>query len=470
MEREEIGYEKLMDALDHMKGALLICNRDREVIYYNDVVCQALDIPEQRLKHANMDDLAAEGYLLDSASIRAFDTGRLSIRYVRGRMNIPILTVSNPVLDENGEVEMVVAISFDEKLTELVAREMVRARQPSGGLPGPVEGSDDIIAQSPCMKRILNFLTRISAVDSNILLTGETGSGKEVLARFAHRQSTRRNEVFIPVNCAAIPETLIESEFFGYEKGAFTGASKQGKAGIFELADGGTVFLDELGEMPLPLQAKFLRVIETGEVTRLGGTRSKKVNFRLIAATNRDLEEMCDRGTFRRDLYYRLNILSVRLPPLRERREDILPLARHFLAKLNEKHGKTKIFSHAAMDWMLDYDWPGNVRELRNVVERLFVTSVSDILENPREQEYAAGWERTGERRAPETREPQREEGEVPLRRAMEEYEKRLVLEALDECGGSVARAAERLRIHKSVLYRKLERYRNDSLAGHNLI
>lgn len=472
MPREEIGYQKLVEALNHARSTLLICDRDRKVIYYNDEVCSALNIPEERLKDANLRDLTAEGYIQDSASMQAFDTKELSIKYIRGKMEVPILTVSNPVLDENGEVAMVVAISFDEKIIELVAHEMIEARQKSLQLLDFLSASrteDTVIAESPSMKRILDFLSRISAIDSNILLTGETGSGKEVLARFVHSQSTRSSGVFIPVNCAAIPETLIESEFFGYEKGAFTGANKEGKAGVFELADGGTVFLDEVGEMPLLLQAKFLRVIETSEVTRLGGTRSKKVNFRLVAATNRNLEEMCKQGSFRSDLYYRLNILSVKIPPLCERKEDITPLAQHFLAKLNKKYGKGKILSHGTLEWMLRYAWPGNVRELRNVVERMFVTSASDILEMPRNGDMLTPLTDsegilTSEGCAPAT-EPPRTNG-IPLKKAVENYEKQLILAALAECGGNVARAAERLQIHKSVLYRKLEKVRSQQITG----
>lgn len=227
--------------------------------------------------------------------------------------------------------------------------------------------------------------------------------------------------------------------------------------------------MDEVGEMPLLLQAKFLRVIETSEVTRLGGTHSKKVNFRLVAATNRNLEEMCKQGSFRRDLYYRLNILSVKIPPLCERKEDITPLAQHFLAKLNKKYGKGKILSHGTLEWMLRYTWPGNVRELRNVVERMFVTSTSDILEIPRNGDMliplADGDGIPVREGYPLTVKSPQANG-IPLKKAVENYEKQLILAALADCGGNVARAAERLQIHKSVLYRKLEKIRNQQFTG----
>lgn len=471
MQREEFGYENLMRSLNHMQGTLLICDKDRNVVYYNDVVCWALNIPEERLRGANLMDLDREGYILNSASILAYETKQLSIKYIRGKMSVPILTVSNPVLNAEGEVEMVVALSIDEQITELVAREMMdsraKANQLLDFLSTKLTDNVTVVAESPSMRRILTFLNRISAVDSNILLTGETGTGKEVLAKYIHNKSPRSKEVFLPVNCAAIPENLMESEFFGYEKGAFTGAQKEGKAGVFELADAGTIFLDEIGEMPLTIQTKFLRVIEAREVTRLGSVQSKKVDFRLVAATNRNLEEMCAQGLFRSDLYYRLNILSVEIPPLTERPEDIVPLAKYFLVQLNKKYGKAKILSYSAIRRLERYAWPGNVRELRNVMERLFITSPTDILEF--EQGYdsfaftkAGRTAGQGERpQAPKERETSLPAGAPSLREAVEDYEKQVVLETLDACDGSVSKAAQRLGLHKSLLYRRLEKYRN---------
>ena len=468
MSELDIGYEKLKYALNHMKATLLVCDRKRDVIYYNDYVCTALRLSRDILEGANLDRLCADGYLQNSASVQAYESKKLSIRYVtgKGKTQMPLLTVSNPVLDERGEVEMVVAVSFDDKICEMVSHELMEARQKSAQLLDYFTNGktmDNIIAESPAMRQIMSFLSRISSADSNILLMGPTGAGKEVLAKFIHSQSMRSSQIFIPVNCAAIPESLMESEFFGYEKGTFTGGNKEGKAGILELADGGTVFLDEVGEMSLALQAKFLRVIETGEVTRLGSATSKKVNFRLIAATHRNLEEMCDQGDFRRDLYYRLNILSVKIPPLCERVEDIVPLAMHFLAKLNKKYGKRKTISKGTLEWMQGYKWPGNVRELRNVVERLYVTSSTDILLSPEgDRNGLLDWGTTypGPGTHSDEEQPLRIAEGVSLHSAVEEYERRLVCQAIKDCDGNVSKAAEKLQLHKSVLYRKLEKYR----------
>ena len=458
MRREEFGLENLVKALNHMKGTLLICDRNRNVVYYNDVVCSALDIPEERLSGANLMGLAEEGYILNSASIQAFETRQLSIKYVRGKMKMPILTVSNPVLDENGEVALVVAVSFNEQITELVAREMMESRQKSiellDFLSSKMSNNATVIAESAAMKGILAFLTRISPADSNILLTGETGAGKEVLAKYIHNQSSRSGGVFIPVNCAAIPESLMESEFFGYARGAFTGANKEGKAGVFELADGGTIFLDEIGEMPLLIQAKFLRVIETGEVTRLGSESSKKVDFRLVAATNRNLEEMCAQGLFRSDLYYRLNILSVEIPPLRERREDIVPLARFFLSRLNKKYNKTKILSYSAIRRLEHYRWPGNVRELKNFIERLVITSSDfsgEIHTIPPEM-FGADANLSRLDRKPKA-------SSLSLSQS-EEKELNDIVSALYRSGGNRSLAAEQLGVSRRTLQYKLKKYR----------
>ena len=350
VDRLKFGYANLVEALDHMRSTFLVCDKLHHIIYYNYAVCEKLNIPEEKLKKLTLDELQDLGYIQNSASMDAFETKKLSIKYVKGHMDIPLLTVSDPVLDSNGEVRYVVAFSVDEQLAESISQEMMHSRLESmqlvNFLSTEVSKHDTIIAESPKMQEILSFLRRIATVDSTILLTGETGVGKEVLAKYIHNSSNRKNKIFIPVNCAAIPESLMESEFFGYARGAFTGANRDGKPGVFELADGGTVFLDEIGELPLTLQAKFLRVIETAEVRRLGGEQNKKVDFRLIAATNRDLNEMCEQGLFRSDLYYRLNILNVEIPPLRERREDIIPLARFFLNNFNKKYGFSKVLSY----------------------------------------------------------------------------------------------------------------------------
>ncbi len=239
---------------------------------------------------------------------------------------------------------------------------------------------ENIIVESPVMKGVVDLAVRMASVDAVVFIHGESGTGKEVLARLMHRLSTRSKGPFISINCGAIPEQLLEAELFGYEKGSFTGASREGKPGLFELANGGIIFLDEIGEMPMSLQVKLLKVLQDMEVYRVGGVKPVKFDVRVIAATNRNLRDMVKEGNFREDLFYRLYVVPIEVPPLRERREDIFPLTWHFLKQYNQKYKLSKTFSSELIAMLEAFNWPGNVRELQNIVERLVVTGDSDLL------------------------------------------------------------------------------------------
>ena len=472
MRREEFGLENLVKALNHMKGTLLICDRNRNVVYYNDVVCSALDIPEERLSGANLMGLAEEGYILNSASIQAFETRQLSIKYVRGKMKMPILTVSNPVLDENGEVALVVAVSFNEQITELVAREMMESRQKSiellDFLSSKMSNNATVIAESAAMKGILAFLTRISPADSNILLTGETGAGKEVLAKYIHNQSSRSGGVFIPVNCAAIPESLMESEFFGYARGAFTGANTKGKVGLFEYANHGTLMLDEIGDMPMDLQVKLLRAIQSQEITRIGGTRPIKLDIRFLALTNADLKKKVAEGSFRQDLYYRLNVIPIAVPALRQRTEDFEELCRHFIHRFTKKYDRTFCLTEWQIDYMKRYQWPGNIRELENVMEYLILCSSGigriedDVLrgllnvpeENLGPQPAAPAIVECAQEEEPEELPPE----DLDFNTAVAGFEKKLLEQVLKE-SSNLREASRKLNINASTICRKIKQY-----------
>lgn len=237
-----------------------------------------------------------------------------------------------------------------------------------------------IVGQSEVISSLIENVRKFADSKSNVLLLGETGTGKELIARGMHYSSSRREKPFVPINCSAIPENLLESELFGYEKGAFTGAATS-KRGLFEEADSGTVFLDEIGDLGMQLQAKLLRVIDDREIRPLGGVRSRKVDMRFIAATNRDIEKAVKEGTFREDLYYRINVVTLKLPPLRDRKEDIPPLAHHFLEKYSNDIGKQVSFiDDAALKLLTDYNWPGNVRELQNIIERAVLITESNTI------------------------------------------------------------------------------------------
>lgn len=321
----------------------------------------------------------------------------------------------------------------------------------------------DIIGQSPSMKRIFRIVEKVAGSDTTIMLNGETGSGKGVIARAIHESSPRRAKPLIQINCGATPEGLLESEFFGYRRGAFTGAVSD-KPGKFEMANGGTIFLDEIGDMSADLQVKVLRVLEEGEFERVGGHETIKVDARIIAATHRDLEEEVQKGNFREDLFYRLYVIPIMLPSLRERKTDIPFLVSHFLEEYAQKNHKTPMKVEAnAMQAMMNYPWYGNVRELKNLIERIVVLKDGDTLlledlpEKIRMSEETAG-------RGKERHEAAGEG--ISFQTAVSEFEKALILSALEKTNWVKNRAADLLKIKRTTLVEKIKRYNLEKPDG----
>lgn len=308
---------------------------------------------------------------------------------------------------------------------------------------------ESIAGDSSAIRMLKQIVHKSSVTDLPVLITGESGTGKELFAQAVHHESTRKIYPFIRLNCSAIPKNLIESELFGYEKGAFTGADAVGKPGKFELAHRGSIFLDEIGELPLDMQPKLLRVLEEKEFERVGGKNYIHSNFRLIAATNQELPEMIGKGSFRMDLYYRLNVIHIRIPPLRERREDILPLARHMLMQLCDESSLQPITFHPlAEKALVDYDWPGNARELHNVLARVLSFLDADVIQLEDLLFHLSKKERS------------REPGyQISLKDAMVDTEKETILKALAASNNSKIMAAEMLGIHRTLLYKKMEKY-----------
>ncbi|MDR2090022.1 MAG: sigma 54-interacting transcriptional regulator [Clostridiales Family XIII bacterium] len=423
---------------------------------YGNILLNFQGIKVGNLVGMNVDDLVHEYSW--SPSQKAVLTRAPVVGVVSTKHSGKQLVCANPILDGHGEVSMVVVTAMDKTLVDRYEALIERGAPTDESYRLTVQYLSEsdcadraIVAESPQMRRVMATAESVAKSDSTILLTGASGTGKEVVARFIHGHSRRAKGGFIPVNCAAIPQELMESEFFGYVQGAFTGANPRGKEGLFELADRGTLFLDEIGDLPLNMQSKLLRVLETGEVTRLGDIAPRRVDVRLIAATNRDLKEMIRQKLFRSDLYFRLNVIPIPLPGLRERPDDILPLAYSILQELNEKYGLDKRFTPQAKEAFFHYDWPGNVRELRNVIERLVVTSENaDIyIEDGyfRESDVPPD--------ADELADPPRARP-CKLRDALARAEADCLRAAMDACGGRVAEAAALLGIHRSVLYRKL--------------
>ena len=331
----------------------------------------------------------------------------------------------------------------DSLLAE-VARYMLSAQ--------PANGSE-MVAEDPRMVELLGLARKVAATSATILITGESGCGKEVMARFIHRHSPRADKPFVAINCAAIPENLLESTLFGYEKGAFTGAA-QSRAGKFEQAQGGTLLLDEVSEMPMPLQAKLLRVLQEREVERVGGHKAIPLDIRIIATSNRDMGEVVARGNFREDLYYRLNVFPLELPPLRERPLDIVPLAQHLLGRLGGALGRPGVgLSPEAAQQLTRYAWPGNIRELENVIQRAMILSSGDMLDT----EYLL---------LPKSELVVPQSGKVvPAGGAvdMKTLERTHILETLASVSGSRKRAAEKLGMSERTLRYKLQQYREES-------
>jgi transcriptional regulator with PAS, ATPase and Fis domain/NAD-dependent dihydropyrimidine dehydrogenase PreA subunit len=310
-----------------------------------------------------------------------------------------------------------------------------------------------IIAYSIEMGKVLQVATKVAQVTSTVMIMGESGVGKEVVARFVHNASLRRGGPFVTINCGAIPPNLLESELFGYEAGAFTGAKRQGKPGMIETASSGTLFLDEISDLPLDLQVKLLQVIQERRLTRVGGIQPIEVDIRIIAATNRDLAKMVERGEFRADLFYRLNVVPIVIPPLRSRRDDIIPLIYHFLAKHNNTHRYNKTISRETREVLTQYSWPGNVRELENLIERLVVTvegdeiGVEDLPQYIKERDVSCNSKVIVE-------------GVIPLREAVEEVERQLIKHAQEE-HETTYEIAEALGVNQSTVVRKLKKYAN---------
>ncbi len=389
--------------------------------------------------------------------------GLAALRALRERHpELPVVMMSGrATLGDAVQATKLGAFHFIEKplnpeavlLTIRSALELRRARELSRALVADLGTELDLVGSSEAMRGIRTLIRQVAPTDARVLITGESGTGKELVAAALHALSRRADGPFVRVNCAAIPRDLIESELFGHEKGAFTGATER-RRGRFELADGGTLFLDEVGELGAEAQAKLLRALESGEVERVGGQEPIRVDVRVIAATNRDLRAEVAAGRFREDLFYRLNVIPIHVPPLRERLEDVPELAAHFLARLQARHGLVPpVPGDDALDRLRRYAWPGNVRELANVCERLTILYPGRRI-GAREVASMLPDEAGGA--APGGAAARVDAG--PLAGRIEAYERGQILAALDEAGGNVADAARRLETDRANLYRRMKR------------
>lgn len=390
----EIEYIKdlnkdLHAILSSIYDEILVVNHKGELIRYSETVINDFWGSNLRdLLGKNLLDLEQKGLFSPSVTRLVLEQQKKVSVVQETKSGRKILAVGNPVFDENGELHRIIIASRDITEATRLKTELHEIKRISEQYKKELDDFKNkdrflkkLIYCSPKMEQIINQAKKIADFSSNVLISGESGVGKEVIAQAIHQLGKRSAKPFLKLNCGAIPETLLESELFGYTKGAFTGADKNGKEGYFKRADQGILFLDEIGEMPLHLQVKLLRVLQEQEIIPIGSTIPTKINVQIIAATNKSLEKMVEAGTFREDLFYRLNVIPLQVPPLRERMEDVPVLAFHFLQQLNEKYNKNYHLTPDALNLLEFYSWPGNVRELQNMIERLVVSADDPVIE-----------------------------------------------------------------------------------------
>lgn len=377
----QFTIEELIAVLDSIKDAIFIDDKDGITSWCNKACETLYDISKENVVGISAHELEKQGIFSPSVTVRVLEEKKEVSLIHENKVGKHLLTTGIPIFNEEGTIAQIITTSKD--ITELnhLQKELERVQHRLNNLNPPHKyGDEEIVAVSQSMYNVLLLAKRLADVDSTVLITGESGVGKGLIARYLHKNGHRKDKPMVTVNCGAIPENLMESELFGYERGAFTGSRIEGKIGLFEEAEGGTIFLDEISELPLNLQVKLLQVIQEREYKKVGGVKGIPTDVRVISATNQELRNLVEQGEFREDLYYRLNVVPINVPPLRERTEDILPLVHTTLYNLNEKLGENKIISSEALAILLTYQWPGNAREVENIIERLVITTKDEVV------------------------------------------------------------------------------------------
>lgn len=441
--------------LGNLHEAVCVINTSGIVTFWNASAEKLYDIKEKEIVGSHIEKFFPNALLLKAMRERStFE----NLKH-KPKVESDVIISAIPLI-YNGE--LIGAVSTDRDLNEItnlymeLDREKTKVeilKQQMKEITQDKYFFGKIIGKSKALIDAMIIAKQVAKTDASVLITGESGTGKEVFSRAIHQESDRKGD-FIPVNCSAIPSNLLESELFGYVEGAFTGAYKKGRAGKFELANGGTLFLDEIGDMPLLMQAKLLRVLQDGIVYRVGSGKPIKVDARIIAATNKDLQQLMEEGKFREDLYYRLNVVSILIPPLRERKEDIPELINDFITEFSEKNNKGKLkISPDAMKTLSNYYWKGNIRELKNTIERLVILSNGNMIESKDIPAEILSSVNMPSFIGLDT------DNTFDLKKAVEDFEKKIILEALATVKGNKAQAAELLNIKRSTLYYKLNLY-----------
>ena len=447
---EQIRLGEILPILDSISDAVFIDSAEGICLWCNNTCEEVYDITMEEIQGRAVDELEREGIFTPSVTRRVMEERRELTLIHENKKGVRLLTTGTPIFGEDGSILMIITTS----------RDITRITQRGHGDPPPrafsgISGQEaaglpyhDIVAHSQPMKNVLALTKRLAAVNTTVLITGESGVGKGLIAKTLHDEGSRWKEPFVTVNCGAIPENLIESELFGYVAGAFTGSRSGGKRGLFEAAQGGTIFLDEISELPLNLQVKLLQVIQERQITPVGGVDPIHVDVRIISATNRDLASLVQEGSFREDLYYRLNVVPIEVPPLRERPDDIVPLLRINLARCNAELKENKSLSAEAISILLKYPWPGNIRELQNIVERLVITTSSDVISD---EDIFIFIKDAAEKNTSAA-------ADLSLSYALEKAEREILSQALERYGStrSIARV---LQVSQPTIVRKLRKY-----------
>lgn len=452
--KKENSYQTFIEILDKLPSSIIIINTETRICFVNEAYCKMFGISRDRILNHQLkkfEPLARIQVVLKENKPLIGDISHIE------SANIDVCANISPIFSKNKKIIGAVAIMNDVTEISRCNQEIDYFKSINKSLREQLNISTElpssfshIISRTPSYINVLKVAARVSQTNASVAITGESGCGKEMIAEAIHYASKRADGPLIKVNCAAIPESLFESELFGYEKGAFTGARHNGKPGKFELADKGTIFLDEVGELPLNMQVKLLRVLQEREIERVGGTSRIPIDFRLITATNRDLSSMIEQGTFREDLFYRLNVIPLKIPPLKNRREDIPELVNIFLDELCNMYDRKVRITEQVMMALINYNWPGNVRELKNLVEQIYILCPSDsidIFDLPQHLIHNT----TSTKKEKITT--------YKLNDIIENTEKKAILSALQMVNNNKTKAIELLGISRRSFYQKLEKY-----------
>jgi len=471
--------EHLDKIFDLISDGLYISDRHGRTLKVNSMYERLSGLKKENLLGRNVKHLVDEGFFDTILNPKIVKTRKPATSLQIGKKGKRLVLNGYPILDDNDNVILVVTFVRDITLmTQL--REQIRFQRKlvekyRTGIQYISEEQDytkTLITRSPAIQDIIGKIENFADTDATVLLLGETGTGKDVFARRIHKMSSRSNMPFIKVDCPTIPESLLESELFGYAPGAFSGARANGKLGFFEMADKGTLFLDEIGELPLPMQAKLLRVLQDREIVRIGSTKIRKVDVRVVSATNRDLDQEVRQGRFRRDLFYRLRVAEITIPPLRDRPEDIGPLAQHFLKRYSIRYKRDLAFKEDTLHVLQKYSWPGNIRELENLVQSLVISRqtgvirisdlpsnlvgfYSDSCQEPADTDAAKPSEMLSKYLDLNSLSRELEEGERGLKAIVKDIEAQILRAAVKKYG-SHTEVAKRFKINRSTLFRKL--------------